>query len=974
MLKRPSTAYKLVGIALGFVLAALAFSITKTTQQEGRLATPVMMNPRGITVEITLGPTASEPAEWNARVSASEGKVVLMSPTRQEIRPEPQLNRKGGPRRQQPPSGASTGPTVLQATFDAPLTARAEVATSRGNFSFVLSDLRLGRRATFLNGSATVERIPLTQQVTSEPTEDDFPACAVGPDGAIWCAYVAYHRGTPIQTEEIKQGKFESLVTRNNGDQVRLLKFDGREWKPPVDVTGAGLDVWRPALTIDPQGTVWVIWSQNVDGDWDLFARRYDPKVNQWSVIQRVTREAGADINVVATTTQSGIIWLAWQRWENSDFAIRAQTLGDLGKGSRHTRNFGGSNEWTPSIAADSKGKVYIAFDTYNAGNYDTYVWILDEKVASPTGETIPIANSPRFEARPTITVDKQDRIWIAYEEADPNWAKDFGSRWEGKSGVPFYLDRNIVVRCLSDGKLQQTKAEIKSDLINTMYPPSQRQRLSFPRLCADDSGKVWLLFRRHPLTTGAGERWMSYATYYDGDSWSTQVLLPHSENLLDNRPALVSLKGSGLLAVYASDGRTAGTNTAVENNLYAAVLQAETSTKQPVLVATQSSGDGKIVEPVHPSEAEDIRRIRTYRASIGGKEYQLLRGEFHRHTEISSHRDQDGPFEEIWRYGLDVAKMDWIGPGDHDNGQGREYTWWLTQKQVEMYHYPSTFIPMFTYERSVVYPSGHRNVMFAKRGIRPLPRMGTAQQEDLLFGKPDMGAPDVKNLYAYLKFFDGICSSHTSATNMGTDWRDNDSAVEPVVEIFQGHRQNYEEPNAPKAAKNAEDSIGGYQPAGYVWNAFAKGYKLGFQVSSDHVSTHISYAIVMAENRTREGILSAFKKRHSYGANDNIILDVRCDSHLMGDEFTVRSNPKFEIVVGGTAPVGRLDIVRQIDKTMPTYVYALEPKQKDVKLSWTDNSAKAGALNMYYVRIMQEDGKMAWASPMWIHYKASAR
>jgi hypothetical protein len=193
-------------------------------------------------------------------------------------------------------------------------------------------------------------------------------------------------------------------------------------------------------------------------------------------------------------------------------------------------------------------------------------------------------------------------------------------------------------------------------------------------------------------------------------------------------------------------------------------------------------------------------------------------------------------------------------------------------------------------------------------------------------------------------------------------------------VEIYQGHRQNYEEPKAPKAAKDAEDSIGGFQPEGYVWNAFVKGYKLGFQVSSDHVSTHISYGIVYAEKPTREAIVDAFKKRHSYGANDNIILDVRCGDKMMGDEFTSRVSPKLDIQAIGTAPVARIDIVRQIDRSAPAYVYAVEPKKPNVKISWTDSKAQEGALNMYYVRLMQEDGKMAWASPMWIKYEPASR
>ena len=254
------------------------------------------------------------------------------------------------------------------------------------------------------------------------------------------------------------------------------------------------------------------------------------------------------------------------------------------------------------------------------------------------------------------------------------------------------------------------------------------------------------------------------------------------------------------------------------------------------------------------------------------------------------------------------------------------------------------------------------------ERGIRPLPRLSGGREQR--FGTPAGGSPDIHNLYAYLKHFGGICSSHTSATNMGTDWRDNDPAVEPVVEIYQGHRQNYEEPKAPKAAKNAADSIGGYQPAGYVWNALAKGYRLGFQSSSDHVSTHISYGIVFAEDASRKAILDAFKKRHSYAANDNILLDVRCANHLMGDEFTLHEPPTLEILVEGTRAVKQIDIVRQVGESQPAYVYAVHPNQRRVKLSWTDSGVVAGQTNMYYVRIQQTDGALAWASPLWIHYR----
>jgi hypothetical protein len=42
------------------------------------------------------------------------------------------------------------------------------------------------------------------------------------------------------------------------------------------------------------------------------------------------------------------------------------------------------------------------------------------------------------------------------------------------------------------------------------------------------------------------------------------------------------------------------------------------------------------------------------------------------------------------------------------------------------------------------------------------------------------------------------------------------------------------------------------------VWNALAKGYRLGTTSSSDHGSTHISYSLVYTPENDRKAILDA--------------------------------------------------------------------------------------------------------------------
>jgi hypothetical protein len=213
------------------------------------------------------------------------------------------------------------------------------------------------------------------------------------------------------------------------------------------------------------------------------------------------------------------------------------------------------------------------------------------------------------------------------------------------------------------------------------------------------------------------------------------------------------------------------------------------------------------------------------------------------------------------------------------------------------------------------------------------------------------------------LKQFDGIVGSHTSATGMGTDWRDNDPNAEPVVEIYQGLRQDYEMPGAPRA-NTQEDSIGGWRPKGFVSLALDKGYRLGFEASSDHVSTHMSYANLYVKDLTRESILDALKKRHVYAATDEILADVESGTHMMGDEFSTADLPTLKINLRGTSKFAKVTVIRD-----GKFVYSTSPNAQEVEFSWRDNQPSKDKTSYYYVRGEQDDGEIVWVSPMWINY-----
>jgi hypothetical protein len=194
---------------------------------------------------------------------------------------------------------------------------------------------------------------------------------------------------------------------------------------------------------------------------------------------------------------------------------------------------------------------------------------------------------------------------------------------------------------------------------------------------------------------------------------------------------------------------------------------------------------------------------------------------------------------------------------------------------------------------------------------------------------------------------------------------------LEPIVELYQGYHASYEYEGAPKAETERfiQRIHGGYEPAGFWWNALKKGYKLGVQASSDHIATHTSYACIYAPDNSRASLMDAMKARHTYAATDNIILDFRASADdrefMMGDIFTAKQAPKFTVKVEGTAKITELVLIRN-----EKFLYTLQPNKKSLDLALLDNEPLNGQEAWYYVRVQQDDKQMAWSSPIWVTVK----
>ena len=907
---------------------------------------------------------------WNGTVSVSGGNLAGLA----SLRPRPadvvgadswELESWQAPSFGHPPEKRQplTGPIVnvfnpgLLVRVNARGRTRLNFETEQGDFRVDLASLRSGAAQRLVGGRVIVEQSITTQQITDEQYEDDFAAVVTGPNNQLWVAWVAY---------------------RDWANEVLLRHYDGKSWSETQTVTKKPGDVFLAKVTRDGEGRIWVVWSDQVDGNRDLYARSL--KGSDLSAVERLTTSAQPDIYHNVTTDSRGRPWIVWQAFRDGQSDVVARFHDGNSWTEPQTVSASSANDWEPAIAADSKGNVYVAWDTYDKGNYDVLTRRFNS--GSPDGgswdDIVPLADTPKFEAHVTLACDADDRLWATWSESGTQWGKDNGFGLE-QEGTRLYESRSMPIAVREGGRwLEPTES-----LDSALPPALAGDRNDSPTIQVDGNGGVWVFFRhRTPrVLDSISDHWSFYATWelwgmpYSNGRWGEPVYFPNSGSRLDVRSGFATSSGGDIVAVWPSDGRDYEHMIVRHADVFVGKIGAVSRGGSPRL---QPRTQPQItVYPIHPNEKRDIETIRGYEISSGDKTYKIYRGDTHRHTEFSMDGINDGSLLQTYRYAIDVAALDFYANSEHNylGGPDVEYHDFLLQQMVDNLHLPGSFVPLFAYERSIRFPNGHRNIIFAKRGVRPLP----ISREEFGGGFPFSSEAvtdrfanpkpvGTKELYAYLKENNGIAISHTSATSsMGTDWRDNDPEVEPLVEIYQGDRTSAEYEGAPRApfGGNPNSSPGGFQREGFVWKAWAKGYKLGIQAASDHVSTHISFACTISEDGSREGLLDAMRKRHSYGATDNIVLDYRMRAdgkeYIQGDIATVSGPFRLSVRVIGTEPIRQIDIIKNQE-----FVHNRQNLGKDVSIEFTDNEPGIGE-NYYYVRVQQVDGQLAWSSPIWI-------
>ncbi|MBI2301816.1 MAG: hypothetical protein HYU66_23170 [Armatimonadetes bacterium] len=767
-------------------------------------------------------------------------------------------------------------------------------------------------------GTAWVDDLSLTALAAGRPATlsaagdyADQPSLAAGA-GALWGAWE---------------------VAGPDRDRLVIALLDPG---PPVTVArtwnldfGAGSYTLWPRLVGGPGG-IWLVTAAEVRGRWGIRA----VPLGADGPGRAVAVTDGADSAVgVAGVLDGGRLWLAWvgnrggarRVWLSAIQGLRAER--PVAAGEEHSYN--------PALALGG-GRVHLVYDRFVDGGRDLWLRVLEGgRWSAPRRLT----RSNRYDLNPAA-VWWRGGLWVAWESG--TFA---GYRTNS-------LDRrSIRLAEVTDSGLLAAKG---------LEQGVAGEPVEQPALAVDAHGRLWLAWRQARGAAGR-EGWETRLRVFGGDAWTDQGMLSGGTGR-SREPALAALDD---LVVGAQTVDTVGpgwkSNADAATVTSKVVALAVPTADLPAAAGLQTAPFVDADEPQFPFPAELHRMGEdrpAFTTDLAGRRLLGCFGNLHEHSDISvCARAADVRTEEDYVAMRELGRLDFGAVTDHGYNISPP-AWRYSAKITRASHDPGRFVTFVAEEwtsdneRHTKPPGyyGHRNLIFAD------------PYEPQWYNSRDPSYFTPRQVWDTLGERNYIMIPHQladSGNNVPTDWSYTDELKQPVAEIFQA-RESYEADTAPRRTANG-------WPGYFIQDAWAKGIRIGVIASPDHGGGK-GKAGVLVDRLTREAVLDACRARHTWGSTAaKIAVAMTVDGHLMGD--IVRQPQvgpvRVKVVVSAVSPVAVTRIIRNNQ-----VVYSFGGPGPELSFEYLDN-APLNADSYYYVRVEQQDGELAWSSPVWLDRKA---
>ncbi|HEX9652853.1 MAG TPA: DUF3604 domain-containing protein [bacterium] len=726
--------------------------------------------------------------------------------------------------------------------------------------------------------------------------------------------YLNWFDANDIRTEELSEGQ---------PPRHFLKLIDRPQWHGAVQVSTQAGTEYRPRVAVTSNDDVWVVWSARRDGKWEIFARMLaNGKLGDE---QQITSNEGYDFRPVVLAERSGRVWVAWER-------------GTADKHMHIVAKYFQAGAWSDEIVVEDRagyayrpviletpdGTVWFGWDHTAGANTDIHIRSFKNGQLQPA---IRVSAHPAIDNKPALAWH-DGKLWVAWT-----------TNRRGEDG--WGIIRYPMVRACDGKNWYEPVADLKGiDLTSR----SETQNYEFPTITFDPFGRLYLFTRHDHVFTGS---------FYDEGRWSD--------------PFLLDEHGWGIRGFYVHLAWASDTELWMARRDRKTIFLQKMARQQPQKKSVRLK---RYVPATYPNEL-NYNAATSFRGPTKHGDYRVYYGDLHVHTAYS---DGAGGFDELYNLYQNIYRVDFLAITEHDamRGGNNHFSpgeWAYLKALNEIYNQPGEFVTLNAYEWTHSTWSGpqdsssrigHKNVYF---------RSG---EESPFFNHQGKVARDAASLFQTLHNCDAIAFPHHPPWG-GITWEDHDPEVQTNYEIVSIHGANEYMGNLPIPHR-------GGMPGTFVQDGLAKGKVFGLVGASD--SHGLFYhategwredpykggltGVLLDGPLNRENVWEALKARRNYATSgEKYFLEFFINDHPMGSVITVASPPSISFEARSTEVV----YVYVIRNNEELFVSGRVGGERAFYRGLTDETLAVGR-NVYYLRVVYSNGRLAWSSPIWVNYE----
>ena len=236
-----------------------------------------------------------------------------------------------------------------------------------------------------------------------------------------WTSGDSYSPATAVDSSNAVHVVWADYSPGNSEIYHKRSEDGGTTWGTAKRLTWTSGDSYEPAIAIDSSDTLHVVWDSDSSGNYEIYYKRSSDGGLNWSAAKGLTGTSGWSEYPAITIDSNNVIHVVWQDDTpgNLEIYYRRSSDGGLNWSTAQRLTWtSGSSEY-PAIAISSIHTIQVVWKDRTPGNYEIYykqstnggtTWGPAKKLISTSGES----------HDPAIAIDSSNAIQVVWSDETP--------------------------------------------------------------------------------------------------------------------------------------------------------------------------------------------------------------------------------------------------------------------------------------------------------------------------------------------------------------------------------------------------------------------------------------------------------------------------------------------------------------------------------------------------------------------------